>query len=240
MFNSGKWYFEARADSYNSSAEELTVGIMEASKRRITQYWHHSSGWTAAANGYVYGVLINGTTEYKVSVADDTAISDSQPEIVADCVIGIAIDLDSGTTTIKYNVDGGTFYTLFSSLQATDYTAAINSYTAQVTLNFGQDSTFAGQETAGGNADGNGKGNFHSAVPSGYLALCSANLDEPLIGPNSDTNCDEHFNAVIYTGNGSTQNITGVGHQPDLIWIKNRDASDAHVLTDSTLSLIHI
>ena len=46
-----------------------------------------------------------------------------------------------------------------------------NSYTAQVTLNFGQDSTFAGQETAGGNADGNGKGNFHSAVPSGYLAL---------------------------------------------------------------------
>ncbi len=34
----------------------------------------------------------------------------------------------------------------------------------------------------------------------------------------------EHFNTVLYTGNGSTQSITGVGFQPDLVWVKNRQS----------------
>ena len=33
---------------------------------------------------------------------------------------------------------------------------------------------------------------------------------------------NEYFNTVLYTGNGSTQSITGVNFQPDLTWIKNR------------------
>jgi hypothetical protein len=45
-----------------------------------------------------------------------------------------------------------------------------------VTWNFGQDSTFGGQETAGGNSDGNGVGNFKYSVPSGFLANCTKNL----------------------------------------------------------------
>ena len=32
----------------------------------------------------------------------------------------------------------------------------------------------------------------------------------------------EHFNPVLYTGNGSTQAITSLDFQPDLVWIKNR------------------
>ena len=42
-----------------------------------------------------------------------------------------------------------------------------------------------------------------------------------------------HFNTKLYTGNGSTQSITGVGFQPDWVWTKRRDSSDWHVLTDS-------
>lgn len=45
-----------------------------------------------------------------------------------------------------------------------------------VTWNFGQDGTFGGQETAGGNSDGNGIGNFKYSVPSGFLANCTKNL----------------------------------------------------------------
>jgi len=42
------------------------------------------------------------------------------------------------------------------------------------------------------------------------------------------------FNTVLYTGNGSTgHGITGVGFQPDWIWIKERGASGFHVLTDA-------
>jgi hypothetical protein len=31
----------------------------------------------------------------------------------------------------------------------------------------------------------------------------------------------EYFNTKLYTGNGSTNAITGVGFQPDFVWIKN-------------------
>ena len=40
----------------------------------------------------------------------------------------------------------------------------------------------------------------------------------------------DHFNTALYTGNGSTQSITGVGFQPDWVWIKNRvDTYNNHV-----------
>ena len=41
-----------------------------------------------------------------------------------------------------------------------------------------------------------------------------------------------HFNTVTYTGNGSTQSITGVGFQPDWSWIKERGAGNNHELYD--------
>ena len=45
----------------------------------------------------------------------------------------------------------------------------------------------------------------------------------------------EHFNTVLYTGNGSTQSITGVGFQPDFTWIKARNGATNyyHYLQDS-------
>jgi hypothetical protein len=43
---------------------------------------------------------------------------------------------------------------------------------------------------------------------------------------------NEYFNSVLYTGNGSTQSITGVNFQPDLVWIKNRNSTNEHNLTD--------
>ena len=43
-----------------------------------------------------------------------------------------------------------------------------------------------------------------------------------------------HFNTKLYTGNGSTQSITGVGFQPDWVWLKNRTtASTNHFLNDA-------
>jgi len=40
----------------------------------------------------------------------------------------------------------------------------------------------------------------------------------------------EYFNTKLYTGNASTQSITGVGFQPDWVWIKNRvDTYNNHV-----------
>ena len=96
------------------------------------------------------------------------------------------------------------------------------------TVNFGQDSSFAGAKTAGGNADGNGIGDFFHAPPTGFLALCAKNLPEPTVDPRN------HFNTVIYAGNGTTgQAITGVGFKSDFSWFKDRGVTYGHRVFDS-------
>ena len=40
----------------------------------------------------------------------------------------------------------------------------------------------------------------------------------------------DYFNTKLYTGNGSTQSITGVNFQPDLVWNKQRNGTNSHYL----------
>ena len=42
----------------------------------------------------------------------------------------------------------------------------------------------------------------------------------------------DYFNTKLYTGTGSTHNITGVGFQPDWVWIKSRSDAYAHYVFD--------
>ncbi len=50
----------------------------------------------------------------------------------------------------------------------------------------------------------------------------------------STTKTQDDFSTVLYTGNGATGHaITGVGFQPDLVWLKNRDTTDSHNIMDS-------
>jgi len=43
----------------------------------------------------------------------------------------------------------------------------------------------------------------------------------------------DYFNTKLYTGNGSTQSITGVGFQPDWSWFKVRSEVGSHRLVDA-------
>ena len=47
----------------------------------------------------------------------------------------------------------------------------------------------------------------------------------------------ENFNVVLYTGNGSTQSITGVGFKPDYLVIKDRSATNSWRAFDSSRGL---
>jgi hypothetical protein len=104
-------------------------------------------------------------------------------------------------------------------------------------FNFGQDGTFAGTKTAQGNSDDTGYGNFYYDPPTGYLALCSGNLptaDAVDPAQTDDNYPQELFSALLYTGDGgSSTAITGVGFQPDWVWIKRRNAAENHNLYDS-------
>ena len=97
---------------------------------------------------------------------------------------------------------------------------AFNPSLTSGTYNFGSSGT-------GGYSDGNGKGNFDNAVPSGYLAVCSDNLPNPSIADPTD-----YFNTVLYTGSAGTFSLTGVGFQPDFVWVKQRGGAEKHYLAD--------
>ena len=45
---------------------------------------------------------------------------------------------------------------------------------------------------------------------------------------------NENFGIVTYTGNSGDQSITGLGFQPDFVWIKERSQADNHNVIDSS------
>jgi hypothetical protein len=70
---------------------------------------------------------------------------------------------------------------------------------------------------------------FAYTAPSGFKALCTTNLPEPTIADGSTV-----MDVALYTGNGSTQTISGLNFSPDLVWIKARSTSSYnHFLLDT-------
>ena len=109
--------------------------------------------------------------------------------------------------------------------------------TGELVFNFGQEGTFAGEKTAGGNADANGYGNFIYAPPTNFLALCSGNLPTADAVDPAQTSSNfpqKLFNTKLYTGTGASLALTGVGFQPDWTWVKERGGTNDYKLTDST------
>jgi hypothetical protein len=71
-------------------------------------------------------------------------------------------------------------------------------------------------------------GDFFYEPPTDFLALCTSNLTAPAVKPQ------ENFNTVLYTGDSATSHpITGVGFQPDFLWLKKRSAAESHGVFDS-------
>ena len=147
-------------------------------------------------------------------------------------VIGVLVDRANNQVTFyKNGVSQGAISNTFSTTSPNDIAYIGAYYYGNVqTFNFGQDSTFAGAVSSGGNTDANGIGDFKYAVPSGAKALCSANLPDPTINFP-----DKHFDTVLYTGDGSaTGSQTDVlKFQPDWLWSKPRTATYAHLLYDA-------
>jgi len=243
---SGKWYWEW---SLISPGGDRLVHAGAADSNRIN--------WDYAAASSAYGAeeSIHFHTYYQIMEKDgsDTgAYSSSASSHADDDVFGFALDVDNGKAYIHKN---GTYYASGNPATgsnpgatwttASEYTDGFTPYfscaggtNADGVINFGQDSTFGGRITAGGNSDGNGFGDFKYSPPTGFLAVCSANLpisdDIDPAQTDDDYVGGKQFNSVIYTGNGSTQSITGLGFQPDFVWLKRRDGSKSHALFDSS------
>jgi len=233
---SGKWYWECTLISISEWIP--STGIRDINGGTVTnpsnEGPYDSIRFLPAPPGGVYidTVAANIVNMGTVTV-DQTGISDySNGDFM-----GIALDLDNRKIWYSKN---GTWWNSGDPAAGSDPQASWSANNnimmapwsgqyggSNSIFNFGQDGTFAGTQTAQGNADDTGYGNFYYDVPDGFLALCAGNLTTPAADPAEDDGPGKHFNAVTYTGSGSSQGITGVGFQPDTVLIKNRGVTDA-------------
>jgi hypothetical protein len=125
-------------------------------------------------------------------------------------VIGLAFDVDA--KTLQFYKNGSSIGTISAFTFPQNWSIGFRCNAAVSTpwvFNFGQRP-------------------FAYTAPSGFKALNTANLPAPLV-----TKPNTVMDVALYTGNGSARSITGLGFNPDLVWIKSRSAATDHELTDS-------
>ena len=236
LVNSGKWYAECRVNAWQAN-NYVRLGVFARPARTYDEYF-----W-----------LGDGTAQI-----DATARNDRVGTFTTGDVLQIAIDLENNNIFFGKNntwqnsataaeIAAGTSTNAFASGSEVptgdghNYGFYFNPHTntTNITVNFGQDSSFGGTETAQTNTDENGQGNFYYQPPAGFLAMCSANITKPTIGPDSATQADDYHNTVLWNGNGSSNAITGVGFKPDWLWSKDLTGTENHIFLDSSRGLTH-
>ena len=233
----GKWYCEMKV----TDATNLQIGALIPTTSNIGDatadvnggvYYHYENIYWQDNNTVIKVVNSSGT----ITNASVNGGSNSVSTYTTNDIIMMALDLDNGLIWFGKNgtwensgvpASGTNGFVLPTNYaNGMTFYASLDSATAEV--NFGNPSF----SITSGNSDGNGYGNFEYAPPTGFLALCTQNLATAL-SPTIDDG-SQYFNNVTYAGNGSSQSITGLGFQPDWVWIKSRTNAYNHVLYDSS------
>jgi hypothetical protein len=220
------------SSTYTRDSSKFYFEVVRTNAGGVPSFGVASPSWNltyvGVAAGGGTGLHSNGII-YK----DGAQVQTGLTSVVNGDIVGVACDFDADSVSFYINnTQVGTTVTGVTG----EYTPAISGQAStNLVANFGQDSSFAGNKTAQGNADGNGIGDFYYTPPTGYLALCTQNLPEPTVVPS------EHFNTVTYTGNSTDdRSVTGVGFQPGFSWFKVRNHTYNHVLVDAVRGVTNL
>jgi hypothetical protein len=206
---SGKYYWEVNVNN-SSNVDIVGVSSMDFNGNPLNNYvggHSASAGYgysTSTGSWYGNGFTINGATP---------------PAFPSSGIIGVAFDADNGelyfhrngTWINSANPSAGTGSNFTASTTQSGYLPAISTYNNQGTwsVNFGQRP-------------------FKYTPPTGYKKLNTYNLPDSTIVDGS-----QYMNPVLWSGNGTSQSITGVGFEPDLVWTKERTSTSSNLLIDS-------
>ncbi len=200
----GKWYWEATL----TASGEILIGVEDGTAVLAQYAGSNANTWAYdSANGQIYN---NGSgSVYGASLTTGD-------------VLGIAVDADAKKIWFAKN---GTWQNSGSPTGGTNA-----AFTTLPALTF---PVFSPYNAGSGCSANFGQRPFAYTAPSGFKALCTQNLPTPTIGATTATQAGKFFNPVLYTGTGATNSITGVGFQPDWVWIKARSVGYSHRLADS-------
>tara|TARA_R100000697_G_scaffold94541_1_gene106481 strand:- start:570 stop:3176 length:2607 start_codon:yes stop_codon:yes gene_type:complete len=236
--SSGKWYWEVHYDYDPGASNMIGIVAVDGIKGAHTAQDPNSSYQTYFAWDE-RGLYYQATDDSHSNTSGHTSYA-------AGDIISFAMDVDAGKLFMRKNnsawEDSGDPVNgtnpSFTFTANTVMSALVTNYrSSRHVFNFGQDPTFNTDTgiTAGTETDSGGVGLFKYAPPTDYLAMCTKNLPNPTIGPNSDTQVTDHFNIFTYTGtNGTNRNLALNTFTPDLAWVKARTTADNNVLVDSS------
>ena len=160
----GKWYWEAMPNG--------TIGSQYLGIQTDVNF---GSG-TGLSQDYTMAIGAHGAYySYSGSLSET---SSAFTALTTSNVIGVALDLDSSTQTIKYYKDGSVILSLnlISNMQDETIFPFIQNYeNRSFNLNFGG---YTINTISSAQSDENGYGTFEHAPPSGHYALCTKNLAE--------------------------------------------------------------
>ena len=219
----GKWYWEVIITNIGTDLH----GIVQGTHPNGNFYPGYDTnglvkgiGWFTGSDGLLYGAVPDGATNGATIGDGNTAL----PSYTTNDVLGFASDIENGTLAFYKN--GSLEYTL-TGIGSHDWYPAVCGYGAASTktINFGQL-----KATSTTYADANGHGTFKYSVPSGFLAMCSANLSP---STPSILRPEKHFDTLLWTGTAASNTLTGLEFQPDFVWIKARSIAYNHTLMDS-------
>jgi len=163
----GKWYWEAKPSGTIGSQ---FIGIQTAN----TAYTIGSGGLT---QNYTMVIEPQGRYySYSGSLSESSA--GQFTALTTSDVLGIALDMDSSTQTIKYYANGSLILTLdlISTMQGQRVFPFLQNYESRTfNINFGG---YTINTISSAASDANGYGTFEHAPPSGYLSICTQNLAE--------------------------------------------------------------
>ncbi|MDA9812596.1 hypothetical protein N9C03_02220, partial [bacterium] len=165
---SGKWYWEAKLVNINNNNYHGVMGsnVLVANASNPM----NATGFTGWNNGDGGEMLKDGNNTSN----DYGTLADND-------ILGVACDVDNYTISIYKNGSAlVSNYALSTTGRDILYPCSVayntnNTGIPQSSYNFGEG--FFGTTAAGTNADGNGQGLFAYAVPSGYYALNTKNLE---------------------------------------------------------------
>jgi hypothetical protein len=198
--SSGKWYFEVTW----VSGQYARIGVQNVT-RQSSDFGSDAYGWRYESN--TGNVSSGGST---LATGNTYTPGD---------IIGVAYDCDACKMWVAKN---GTWQN--SGNPATGANASATNLPVGTPLAAGM---ATGTNTSVFTANF-GQRPFAYTAPSGFKALCTANLPAPTI-----VNPSTVMDVKLYTGNGSTQTISGLGFSPDLVWIKRRSVNSDHNLFDA-------
>ena len=210
----GKQYAECRMiSSSNSGGTRQFWGVIEENTVIAGTYLPYSSNTFSGLCWPLYSSFSDGTSGEE----EDVTLANGE-------TVCIAISEDDGKFWVRFD-DGDWFgggdpettsstpSGTFSNITTGQWVMAVYNASDQNTSDFGQ------------------LGYAYTA-PSGYETVSTANLDDPTIADPS-----AYVQATTYTGDGASSLAVNQGgnstFEPDLVWIKNRDAADNHCWFDT-------